>query len=420
MSAGDNLFKYFFTKILATGPLLMKLHLVLKRPEREPTSDEITQNLKDVIIPKIAQVFGGDASDPMKTFLQPSVGDDLWTFVQPFVQDLWNATERAPGVVVGFLGHRGAGKSTMINNLLGVNMLPEGEWAATTASITEVTGWDEPFYRAYVTFVDKEEWNSFIEGFREGQDDTAELSQIFQCLSKSSIESSTQEELCEKLMFEKLDDDVKSLMQAGSWTYTSTDAEEMRKSMIPYNSSLDLDSYEKRFWPIVKRIHLFGPFSLISKYRCTILDIPGEEDGSAVMSQRFFEAVRYCSKLFYLVEATTLLQPLKYRDIARRVLNQVDFALAGIEFVLPKFGHLVKKEKQKTIVSVDDIKKRLRSSLATSCKLHALPTPPRLYFFESKDLDAELAASNDEFREVLISAAQHSMGKDLSKRQILC
>lgn len=60
---------------------------------------------------------------------------------------------------VGFIGARGTGKTTLLNQFLGGDeLLPTGDFSHTTAAITEVFGWDRPFYSATVYFVRWEEW----------------------------------------------------------------------------------------------------------------------------------------------------------------------------------------------------------------------------------------------------------------------
>lgn len=85
----------------------------------------------------------------------------------------------------GFLGSTGSGKSSLINSLLGFNLLPTSSYRASTAVVVEIAWNDdmsaETAFRAKINFIRAEDWR-------------AELEQLFTDLAMSSTEEDDMEE----------------------------------------------------------------------------------------------------------------------------------------------------------------------------------------------------------------------------------
>lgn len=70
--------------------------------------------------------------------------DPEWLKVLPYLQDMILRAKEAEGRRVGFYGERGVGKSSLINAILGVNLLPVSSSSTCTAAVSEIMPWDLP------------------------------------------------------------------------------------------------------------------------------------------------------------------------------------------------------------------------------------------------------------------------------------
>src|SRR5690606_6419997 len=70
--------------------------------------------------------------------------------------------DQKPEVEVALLGGTGAGKSTLVNAVSGVRLLPVNSMRVTTAAITEVS-YQADGYTADIEFVDRTAWLDELE-----------------------------------------------------------------------------------------------------------------------------------------------------------------------------------------------------------------------------------------------------------------
>ncbi len=61
-----------------------------------------------------------------------------------------------------------------------------------------------------------------------------------------------------------------------------------------------------KYWPLVEKVVIRGPFEILCKSGVTILDIPGTEDGNITLTARAEAAQAGCDKLFFLPKKETI------------------------------------------------------------------------------------------------------------------
>lgn len=86
-----------------------------------------------------------------------------WLKVLPYLQDMILCAKEAKGRRIGFYGEHSIGKSSLINTILGDNLLPMSASSTCTAAVLEIMPWDRPHYLVSIYFVSPEEWDLEIE-----------------------------------------------------------------------------------------------------------------------------------------------------------------------------------------------------------------------------------------------------------------
>jgi len=84
----------------------------------------------------------------------------LATRVSKVIKKCREMLETKPYTRIGFVGHRGAGKSTTINRLLGHAVLPTKRSSTSTSALTELIGHDpiDPNYHVKINYIRLQDW----------------------------------------------------------------------------------------------------------------------------------------------------------------------------------------------------------------------------------------------------------------------
>lgn len=188
-----------------------------------------------------------------------------------------------PEVSISMVGGTGAGKSTLLNALIGARVLPVSNMKACTAAISEVSYAEGP-YRARIEFISRESWqkelDNLLADLREARNahESAESGDPRLEISRAAMDrlwtvyhkEGQDRESFDPLTLEE-PETVRRVLDAGIAELENSHLPDFRKAVSRY-----LDS-KHRYWPIVKRVLIQGPFDALQD-GVKLIDLPGVND----------------------------------------------------------------------------------------------------------------------------------------------
>ena len=237
-----------------------------------------------------------------------SLAEELWTRLQPCaalskampsrVVDVLPLSSADPLKVV-VCGGTGAGKSTLINALLGCTILPTSCMRACTAAVIEMAWPDAQCaatYEARVALCSAGEWREALiaacaaavaagrgkspqVGTHRGAADWSRVTSFYgtasvEITAEALVETEASEALVETLMGRAAARGLGTQV-----VLRASDEVEFAQLVQPYVDSSD-EAEGGALWPLVQRVTLLGPFSLLS-CGLRLYDVPGTHDENA-------------------------------------------------------------------------------------------------------------------------------------------
>lgn len=243
-----------------------------------------------------------------------------------------------PNVTIGVLGATGAGKSSLINALLGKQeLLPTSGIRACTSAVIEIS-YGIPVhgaaYSAHVEFLSLQEWNEEMYILMEDLKD-----------ADGKFATSRPTRPTGRVAWDKLESVYGEMRQIHKIPERGSQATSMLGMIVPVSahtakvlkakieqyasSSISESSREDsdigtemlgKLWPLVKLIRVRGPFNLLKSSECKLVDLPGLADSNSARCKVAQDYIQKCNA--FLIAA----------KIERAVDNQIAKHLLGEQF----------------------------------------------------------------------------------------
>ncbi|XP_077939918.1 nuclear GTPase SLIP-GC-like [Gasterosteus aculeatus] len=236
----------------------------------------------------------------------PHQGNNLNNFLRRKIHDL--KTDKRE--VVGVFGKTGAGKSSLINAVVGLKkFLPSGSISAcTSVSIKVEANMQNSNYEAIIEFITKEEWEDelwFSKNFqREDEEDDSEYRDIVEKLSALYGED-WKEKSPDALMDEKYFKEIPEFLLSKKKIFTADEAKELPEQLIRYTRTNPDDAEDKGvrrwYWPLVKCVTIRVPNAHLLKH-VTLVDLPGNGDTNKSRDKIWKMVIGSCSTIWIVAD----------------------------------------------------------------------------------------------------------------------
>lgn len=253
--------------------------------------------------------------------------------VQHWVEECRAALASPDPVSVALLGGTGAGKSTLVNSLLGASVLPTSSISVCTSSITRVRYKAGAEYSASIEIVPIDTWLKQVDLAAEDiksakQGDQDEISYINTNVI-SDDESSRIRAIYGDEAFEKFINDgdtshliippqIAEAFEKKEIQLSFETTEELKKEISRYLTS------KESFWPVVRSVVIEGPFEAFD-HGGELVDLPGLNDPNEAreeMTKSFLESAKFVWVVFNMKRSLgkELTQVLQSRDLLNRLM----------------------------------------------------------------------------------------------------
>ncbi|XP_029292881.1 nuclear GTPase SLIP-GC-like [Cottoperca gobio] len=241
--------------------------------------------------------------------------------------------------VVGVFGKTGAGKSSLINAVIGVkNLLPSGSISAcTTVMIKVEANMHNSKYEAHIEFITKEEWrdemwslfnflqrnvdeeNDQEEDQEEDQEDDDGCEDTEEKLSALYGEG-WKNKSSENLMDNRYFKEIPEFLQSKKKILTCESAKELSAKCVKYTRSdsedEDAKDVKRWYWPLVKCVTVKVPNNKLLQH-VTLVDLPGNGDRNKSRDQMWKRVVESCSTVWIVTDINRAASEKEPWDILR-------------------------------------------------------------------------------------------------------
>lgn len=219
--------------------------------------------------------------------------------------------EHKPELPIAFLGPSQQGKSSLINALVGENILAVGgAVGACTCVITSVHYHPQDDFRAEIEFISLKDWRTELQAMEEAlnskptdedtEDDRIEWEterKAAQEKFKAVYRLDPPDDLSPILRFAELHlpHDIAHVMATGEpIVLTETNALTLRNRVRRYLVGREQHE-DGQFWPLIKRVRIYGKFPVLAN-GVVLVDLPGLNDPNPAREQvtkRYLEEARH-------------------------------------------------------------------------------------------------------------------------------
>ncbi|KAL0993425.1 hypothetical protein UPYG_G00107700 [Umbra pygmaea] len=243
-----------------------------------------------------------------------------------FLKEKVDMLEKETKQIVGVFGKTGAGKSYLINTLLGEKLLPSGNQGACTSAMIKVeANMTGNKYIAEIDFITMKDWEDELssiymdrsceelgENDMEGDDENEKISALY-----GKVEPVT---TIEKLMDKKHFREIPEFYLSIKKHVICNKAEELAEKITSFTRS-DTQSasctFKQQYWPLVKCITIKVPNCNELLEHVVLVDLPGNGDCNRSRDEMWKSFVGSCSAVWIvsdIARATSEKEPWEILD----------------------------------------------------------------------------------------------------------
>ncbi|XP_056336207.1 nuclear GTPase SLIP-GC-like [Danio aesculapii] len=210
---------------------------------------------------------------------------------------------RRKKATIGVFGKSGEGKSSLLNSVLGKDLLPSGCYGACTAVTTQVeANLEDSDYKAEIELISKEEWEKELKDlFRDitadGEDKNEEIIETAEekitALYGTDADKKTLEELKKDDKFAK----IENFLSINPVTISNTDLCEFTNAVASYIQHSE-SSPGGWYWPLVKSVTIKIPDCHELLEHIVLVDLPGTGDCNKTRNDLWISKLRECSSVW--------------------------------------------------------------------------------------------------------------------------
>uniref|UniRef100_A0A665V3J5 Nuclear GTPase SLIP-GC-like n=1 Tax=Echeneis naucrates TaxID=173247 RepID=A0A665V3J5_ECHNA len=222
--------------------------------------------------------------------------------------------------LVGVFGQTGAGKSSLINAVIGVkNLLPSGDVRACTSVMIKVeANTKNSKFEAEIEFISKEDWKDELwsmdrilkDGAQKENDDDdddddggGDIGEKLSAVYGEEWKKVSPDDLMDKKWFKEIPEFLQN-REEGKKILTFESARELSAKLVKYtkSDSTGQDGDIKRFyWPLIKCVTVRVPHNDLLQH-VTLVDLPGNGDYNKSRDKMWKEIVGCCSTVWIVTE----------------------------------------------------------------------------------------------------------------------
>ncbi|KAM6966896.1 nuclear GTPase SLIP-GC-like [Tautogolabrus adspersus] len=250
------------------------------------------------------------------------------TELKDFLEKKIGGLKKEQRELVGVFGHTGAGKSSLINAVIGVeDLLPSGDLGACTTVIIKVeANKQNQKYEAEIEFITKEDFKERVQGWKkmflndtddeeESSDDSSDNEDDMNdddvkrdaVEMLSAVYGEQWKEILDKnnFMDQKHFRKIPEFLNSDKKILTFKTAEKLSEKLVIYTRSSSEDGDDKEvkkwFWPLVKCVTVRVPNKDLLQ-NVTLVDLPGNGDCNKGRDTMWKGVVQGCSTVWIVTE----------------------------------------------------------------------------------------------------------------------
>jgi len=245
-------------------------------------------------------------------------------------------------VSVALLGGTGAGKSTLINTLLGEDLLPTHSFRTCTSAAVEISYAPTKLIAVQLEFISPESWEAekqaFLDEIKEsresGQNLLGQQDFIYKAWSLYKPQEGPPplpfplDEMI-RLLEKPLPENLQKYLNEGIHLSRYRSAEQLKQELTAILTA------QGQIWPLLKRVQIRGPFEIL-KGGLQLVDLPGLNDPNPAREQitrAYLKQAGFIWLAFNLTRGLTrdVMELLKDRGFLTQVI--MDGTLSALAFI---------------------------------------------------------------------------------------